>query len=267
MLVGWPLLLIEKMIINNSSVHSKAKIGNNVKIGSFCVIGPEVSIDDGTIVMSHVVIDGNTKIGKDNIIYPFACIGTNPQDLKFKGENSKIIIGDKNIIREYVTIHPGTEHGGLITKIGNDNLFMISSHIAHDCIVGSNVIIANNVPIAGHCNIENYAIIGGNSAVQQFCTVGKGSMIGGMTGVNKSIIPYTLATGNRCVYENLNLIGLKRKGYQNSIINEYKDLIESFFKDKSIIETSENSANPLINDFLTFLNNNKNKPICTPESQ
>jgi len=252
------------MITDNKNIHPSAKIGNNVKIGLYSSIGPDVIVGDNTTIMSHVVIQGNTKIGNSNQIYPFACIGTNPQDLKYQGEKNQIIIGDKNIIREFVTINPGTDQGGLITTIGNNNLLMISSHIAHDCTVGDNVIIANNVPVAGHCYIDNDVIIGGNSAVQQFCYIGKGAMIGGMTGVNKSVIPHTLVTGNRCVYENLNLVGLKRKGYENTIINEYKELLENFFQDRNIIKNTINSANPLIEDFKFFLNKNKNKHICSP---
>lgn len=264
---GWLLLQIEKMKISNSIVSPLAKIGKNVKIGPYCIIGQNVSIDDGSFIMSHAVIDGNTSIGKNNIIYPFSCIGKNPQDLKYKGEKNKIIIGDQNIIREYVTIHPGTEQGGKITSIGNNNLIMISVHIAHDCFIGNNVIIANNVPIAGHCHIDDNVIIGGNSAVQQFCSIGKGAMIGGMTGVNKSVIPHTLATGNRCFYENLNLIGLKRKGYENSLINEYRDLVQIFFKNRSIVDQINNNKNPLIDDFIIFINKNKNKQICIPENK
>ena len=252
------------MISRSSYVSLKAKIGKNVEIGINSIIGDNVEIGDSSKIMSNVVIEGNTIIGKDNQIFPFACIGTNPQDLKYAGEKNQIIIGDKNIIREYVTINPGTKQGGFVTTIGNNNLFMISSHIAHDCTIGDNVIIANNVPVAGHCFIGNEAIIGGNAAVHQFCYIGKGSMIGGMTGVNKSIIPHTLVTGNRCVYENLNLVGLKRKGYENSLINEYKELLENFFQDKSAIENFQVSTNPLINDFKFFLDKNKNKHICYP---
>jgi len=252
---------------SSSYVSPKAKIGKNVEIGINCIIGDSVEIGDGSKIMSNVVIEGNTIIGINNQIFPFACIGTNPQDLKYKGEKNQIIIGDKNIIREYVTINPGTEQGGLVTTIGNNNLFMISSHIAHDFTIGDNVIIANNVPVAGHCFIDNDSIIGGNAAVQQFCHIGKGAMIGGMTGVNKSIIPHTLVTGNRCVYENLNLVGLKRKGYENSIINEYKELLENFFQDRRAIENLQDMANPLINDFKFFLNKNKNKQICYPNQK
>ena len=249
-------------ISKNSIIAKGAIIGKNVSIDNFCFIGPNVSIGDNCRIMSHVHISGDTTIGPDNTIYPFASIGTNPQDLKFKGENTKLVLGSSNKIREYVTINPGTEHGGGLTKIGDNCLLMISSHIAHDCIVGDNVIIANNVPIAGHCIIENDVIIGGNSAVQQFCNIGKGAMIGGMTGVNKNILPYTLVTGNRCAYENLNLIGLKRKGFNNKIITEYKKYIES---DDLTRKKLDNNQNILINEAIKFLNKNNNKPICFPE--
>jgi len=251
------------MRISKSSVISdQAKISKNVTIGDFCYIGPNVSIDENCIIMSHVHISGATHLGKGNIVYPFASIGTNPQDLKFKGEKNKLEIGNNNKIREYVTINPGTENGGGITKIGSNCLLMISSHIAHDCVIGDNVIIANNVPIAGHCLIENDVIIGGNSAVQQFCNIGKGAMIGGMTGVNKNILPYTLVTGNRCAFENLNLIGLKRKNFNNSTITEYKKFIES--KNFNIDEF-KNNENILIMEAKKFLKRNINKLICIPD--
>ena len=251
------------MKISKSSIISdEAKIARNVSIGDFCYIGPNVYINENCIIMSHVHISGNTTIGTGNIIYPFASIGTDPQDLKFKGEKNKLEIGNNNKIREYVTINPGTEHGGGVTKIGNNCLLMISSHVAHDCQVGDNVIIANNVPIAGHCIIENDAIIGGNSAVQQFCNIGKGAMIGGMTGVNKNILPYTLVTGNRCQYENLNLVGLKRKGFDNKMISEYKKFIES---NDIISRKLNNNQHALIDEAVNFLNKNNNKPICFPK--
>jgi len=251
------------MKISKSSIISEgAKIANNVSIGDFCYIGPNVSINENSKIMSHVHISGDTTIGTGNIIYPFASIGTDPQDLKFKGEKNKLIIGNNNKIREYVTINPGTEHGGGVTKIGNNCLLMISSHIAHDCVVADNVIIANNVPIAGHCIIENDVIIGGNSAVQQFCNIGKGAMIGGMTGVNKNVLPYTLVTGNRCAYENLNLIGLKRKNFNNSTITEYKKFIESKNFNNSEFENNDNS---LILEAKQFLKRNINKLICIPD--
>ena len=185
------------MIHKTAIIDPKAKIASNVNIGAYSVVGPDVEIDENTIIHSHVNISGQTLIGKENKIYPFASIGNDPQDLKFNGEKTKLIIGKKNIIREYVTINPGTVGGGGETKIGNNCLFMISSHVAHDCVVGDNIIIANNVPLGGHAIIEDNVVIGGNSAVQQFTRIGKMAMIGGMTGVLHDVIPYGLSTGNR----------------------------------------------------------------------
>ena len=250
------------MIHKTAIIDSNAKISENVTIGPYSVIGPNVVIGAGTVIQSHVNIKGNTIIGSNNQIYPFASIGNDPQDLKFKGEQTLLEIGDNNRIREYVTINPGTDGGGGKTQVGNNCLFMVSSHIAHDCVVGDNVIVANNVPIAGHCIIENDVIIGGNSAVQQFCNIGKGAMIGGMTGVNKNILPYTLVTGNRCVYENLNLIGLKRKNFNNNIITEYKKFIESKNFNNNEFDNSENI---LILEAKHFFKKNINKPICIPD--
>ena len=178
------------MIHKTAIIDSKAKIASNVKIGAYSVIGPDVEVNENTIIHSHVSISGETIIGKENKIYPFASIGNDPQDLKYNSEKTKLIIGDKNTVREYVTINPGTIGGGGKTKVGNNCLFMISSHVAHDCIVGDNVIIANNVPLGGHAIIEDNVIIGGNSAVQQFTRVGRSAMIGGMCGIVRDIIPY-----------------------------------------------------------------------------
>ena len=180
------------MIHKTAIVDQKSKISSNVEIGAYSVIGPNVEIGENTIIQSHVSIVGNTKIGMNNKIYSFASIGNHPQDLKFNGEDTKLAIGNNNKIREYVTINPGTKGGGGITKIGSGCLFMVSSHIAHDCLVADNVILANNVPLGGHANIENNVIIGGNSAVQQFTRVGKFAMIGGMCGVLHDVIPYAM---------------------------------------------------------------------------
>ena len=206
------------MIHKTAIVDNKAKINPTVNIGAYTVIGPNVEIGENCIIQSHVSILGNTKIGKNNKIYPFASIGNDPQDLKFNGEQTNLEIGDGNKIREYVTINPGTEGGGGLTKVGNNCLFMVSSHIAHDCLVEDNVILANNVPLGGHACIESNVIIGGNSAVQQFTRVGKSAMIGGMCGVVRDIIPYGIAHGNRSVLQGLNLIGLRRKNIPNKEI-------------------------------------------------
>ena len=203
------------MIHSSSIISKKAKIGNNVKIGPFCNIGDFVQLEDEVELISNVFIEGNTRIGKGTKIFPFASIGTSPQDLKYKNETNSLVIGERNIIREYVTMNPGTAGGVGQTLIGNDCLFMISSHIAHDCSVGNNVIIANNVPLGGHVTIEDSVVIGGNSAVQQFTRIGRLAMIGGMTGVLKDVIPFGLSIGNRNYLQGLNLIGLRRKNYEN----------------------------------------------------
>ena len=203
------------MIHKSSVIDKKAKIGNKVKIGPYCYVGPEVNIEDGVELISNVHVEGNTKIGRGTKIFPFASIGTEPQDLKYKGESNSLQVGEKNVIREYVTINPGTKGGGGKTIIGNNCLLMISSHVAHDCKIGNNVVIANNVPLGGHVTIEDSVVIGGNSAVQQFTRIGRLAMIGGMTGVLKDVIPFGLSFGNRNYLRGINLIGLKRKKYEN----------------------------------------------------
>ena len=203
------------MIHNSSVIDKKAKIRKEVKIGPFCYIGPKVQIGEGVELISNVHIEGNTKIQKGTKIFPFASIGTVPQDLKYRGEDNSLEIGENNVIREYVTINPGTDGGGRKTVIGNKCLLMISSHIAHDCNIGNNVVIANNVPLGGHVTIEDSVVVGGNSAVQQFTRIGRLAMIGGMTGVLKDVIPFGLSFGNRNYLRGINLIGLKRKKYNN----------------------------------------------------
>ena len=203
------------MIHKTSTIDKNAKISKSAKIGPYTVIGPNVEIDDEVEIHSQVNIVGNTKIGKGTKIFPFASIGTEPQDRKYKGEKNSLVIGENNIIREYVTINPGTEGGGGKTVIGNNCLLMISSHIAHDCNIGNNVVIANNVPLGGHVAIEDSVVIGGNSAVQQFTRIGRLAMIGGMTGVLKDVIPFGLSFGNRNYLRGINIIGLKRKKYDN----------------------------------------------------
>jgi UDP-N-acetylglucosamine acyltransferase len=260
------------MIHKTADIDSNAKISSNVKIGPYCVIGPNVEISGDTIVHSHVNISGNTIIGKSNKIYPFASIGNDPQDLKYNGEETKLIIGNKNTIREYVTINPGTAGGGGETKVGDNCLFMISSHIAHDCNVGNNVIIANNVPLGGHARIGDGVIIGGNSAVQQFTRIGKMAMIGGMTGVLNDVIPYGLSIGNRNFLQGLNLIGLRRKDTPNKKILSLSEAYKEIFKTNKLTDNLNNlngsfKDNSLVNDVIEFINEDKKRPICTPFSK
>jgi UDP-N-acetylglucosamine acyltransferase len=260
------------MINKNSVIDSNAKISKNVKIGPYCVIGPNVEIGEDTILHSHVNISGHTVIGKENIIYPFASIGNDPQDLKFNGEVTKLVIGNKNTIREYVTINPGTIGGGGLTNIGNNCLLMISSHIAHDCNVANNVIIANNVALGGHASIADGVIIGGNSAVQQFTRIGKLAMIGGMTGVLNDVIPYGLSIGNRNFLQGLNLIGLRRKNIPNKNILSLSKAYKEIFKTDKLTENLSNlngsfKDNSLVADIIEFINEDKKRPICTPFSK
>ena len=258
------------MIHKTAIIDPKAKIFSDVEIGPYCVIGPDVEIGEKTIIQSHVNITVNAKIGKGNKIYPFVSIN-HPQDLKYNGEPSNLIIGDNNKIREYVTINPGTAGGGGKTVIGNNCLFMISSHIAHDCLVGNNVIIANNVPLGGHAIIEDNVIIGGNSAVQQFTRIGKMAMIGGMTGVMHDVIPYGLSTGNRNSLIGLNLIGLRRAKFENKNIIGLSEAYKEIFATKNIYEnisklTVSLKENPLVTNVINFITKDKKRSICTPFS-
>ena len=260
------------MIHKTAIIDSNAKISENVIIGPYTIIGPDVVIGEGTVIQSNVNITGNTSIGKYNQIYPFASIGNDPQDLKFKGEKTLLEIGDNNKIREYVTINPGTEGGGGKTKVGNNCLFMVSSHIAHDCIVGDNVILANNVPLGGHAHVDNNAIIGGNSAVQQFTRVGKFAMIGGMCGVVRDVIPYGIAHGNRSILQGLNLIGLRRKNIPNKEILSLSEAYKIIFKNENLTENLSNLSNDLrknelVSEVVNFIEKDKKRPICTPFSK
>ena len=260
------------MIHNKSIIDKKAKISNSARVGPFSVIGPEVEIGENVEIYSHVNISGNTIIDDGTKIFPFASIGTIPQDLKFKGEKTKLEIGKNNTIREYVTINPGTNGGGGVTKIGNNCLFMISSHIAHDCVIGNNVIIANNVPLGGHVTIEDSVVIGGNSAVQQYTRIGRLAMIGGMTGVLNDVIPFGLSIGNRNFLQGLNLRGLRRKNYPNKDILELNEAYKEIFSSSKLHENLEKlngefKKNSLVNEVVRFITKDKKRPICSPFSQ
>ena len=260
------------MIHKTSIIDKNAKITETAKVGPYTIIGPNVEIDDEVEIHSHVNIVGNTKVGKGTKIFPFASIGTQPQDLKYKGEKNSLIIGKNNIIREYVTINPGTLGGGKITKIGDNCLFMISSHVAHDCQIGNNVVIANNVPLGGHVTIEDSVVIGGNSAVQQFTRIGRLAMVGGMTGVLKDVIPFGLSFGNRNYLKGINLIGLRRNKYENKAIMELDKVYKVIFSSKNLHENlskinGEYKENDLVKEVINFIVKDKKRPICTPQSE
>jgi UDP-N-acetylglucosamine acyltransferase len=257
------------MIHKTAIIDSKAKISTNVEIGPYATIGPNVEIGENTLIQSHVNITGNTTIGKGNKLYSFASIGSDPQDLKYKGEETTLLIGDNNIIREHVTINTGTVQGGGLTKIGNNNLIMIGAHIAHDCIIGNNIVMANNTAIAGHAEIEDFVIIGAKCGVQQFTRIGKRAMIGGMTGVLRDVIPYGLSTGNRNYLNGINVVGLRRDKVSNKDILGLTDAYKEIFKTEVLSENLKNlngkyTDNPLVKDVLDFINKDKKRPICTP---
>ena len=259
--------------IHKSSIISKeTKLGSKVKIGPYCMLGPNVQVGNNVKIYSHVNLDGYTIIGSDTQIFPFASIGTVPQDLKYKGEKSKLLIGSNNIIREYVTMNPGTKGGGLITKIGNNCLFMIGSHVAHDCFIGNNVIMANNATLAGHVCIDDFAILGGLSAVHQFVRIGKHAMVGGMSGVENDVIPYGSVMGDRAFLSGLNIIGLKRRGFSRNEIQDLRTVFRLIFSIEGTISERLKDAgkmykkNKVVMEIVNFIKlKNSSRAICKPK--
>ena len=259
------------MIHKTAIIDKEAKISENVQIGPYCTIGPKVKIGSNSKLHSHVSIVGNTSIGDNNEIFPFSSIGTPPQDLKYKGEENSIIIGNNNKFREYVNINPGTEQGGTITKIGNNNLFMVYCHVAHDCNIKDNVVLANNVQVGGHVLIQNNAIVGGSCAIHQFSRIGQSAMIGGMTGVLSDVIPFGLSLGNRNNLVGLNLIGLRRAGISNEDIKIMQSSYEIIFKTSNFRINIENldqkqKDNKYVKSIIEFINSDKKRPISLPEN-
>ena len=260
------------MIHPTAIVDKKSKISENVEIGPYCVIGPDVEIESNSKLHSHVSIKGNTKIGKNNEIFPFVSIGTSPQDLKYKGEKNSLVIGDNNKFREYVNINPGTKQGGGITKIGDNNLFMVYCHVAHDCLISNNIVLANNVQVGGHVTIQNNAIVGGSCAIHQFSRIGESAMIGGMTGVLSDIIPFGLSMGNRNNLMGLNLIGLRRSKVSNENIKKIQLAYEIIFKTPSFRENIEKlndelKNNEFVKKIVNFINSDKKRPISLPPNK
>tara|TARA_B100000700_G_C14965116_1_gene818487 strand:+ start:573 stop:1358 length:786 start_codon:yes stop_codon:yes gene_type:complete len=256
------------VIHKTAIISSNAKLSKNVKVGPYCIIDQDVIIGEGTELISHVHVTGRTEIGKNNIFFPFCSIGSIPQDLKFEGENSKLIIGNNNKFREHVTVNPGTKNGGMLTQIDNNCLFMMGAHIAHDCQISSNVIMANNATLAGHVLLQENVIIGGLSAVHQFVNIGKYSMIGGMSGVESNIIPYGLYFGIRSNLRGLNLIGLKRKKINSKQINLIQAAFKKIFDNSNSIEKNIENLNmedlslSEINEIVDFISSNLKRGIC-----
>jgi len=262
-----------------SSIHPTAviadgaKIAANVSIGPYCVVGANVTLAENVILYSHVVIDGDTSVGAGTEIFPFASIGLRPQDKKFHGERTKLIIGERNVIREHVTMNPGTEGGGSITQIGNDNLFMASTHVAHDCMVGNHVILANNATLAGHVSVGDGAIIGGLSAIHQFVRIGAYAFIGGMSGVEKDVIPFGTVKGERASLDGLNLVGLKRRNVEREHIHALRHVFkELFLSNVGTLNTRAealraNYSQPEAKALLDFVLTDSNRSFCTPNAK
>lgn len=252
-------------------IEEGAQIAESAKIGAYCVIGADVKIGENVELKSHVVVGGDTEIGEGTVIYPFASIGSAPQDLKYAGEKTKLVIGKNNTIREHVTMNPGTAQDNSTTTIGDNCLFMVAAHVAHDCVVGNNVILANNATIAGHVKVGDFAIIGGLSAVHQFVRIGNNAMIGGMSGIENDVIPYGLAMGERAALSGLNLIGLKRHGFEkeeiNSVRKAYKDIFtdDGGFSERVEKAKSGYDSSKVVSDIISFIEADSSRPICKPK--
>ncbi len=251
-------------------IDAKARIGRGVFVGPYCCIGPDVELKDNVRLVSHAVVAGITTVGEGSVIYPFASIGHPPQDLKYKGEKSRLVIGQRNIIREQVTINPGTEGGGLLTQTGDDCLFMVGAHVAHDCKIGSHVILVNNATLAGHVQVEDWAILGGLSAVHQFVRIGRHAMIGGMSGVEHDVIPYGSVTGNRAKLAGLNVVGLKRRNFSRDEIhalrNAYRLLFaqEGTFAERLADVAEMFKDNEPVMEIVNFIRVDSSRAICQP---
>lgn len=254
-------------------VDPSARIGEGVSIGPFSVVGPEVTLGDGVVLMSHVVVEGRTTIGPRTKVFPFASLGHAPQDLKFKGEPSRLEIGADSVIRENVTMNPGTEGGGMLTKVGDRCLIMVGAHVAHDCVIGDNVILVNNATLAGHVQIGDHAILGGLCAVHQWVRIGESAFVGGMSGVENDVIPFGTVIGNRAELGGLNLVGLRRANHPREHIHAlraaYKALFEGDDPLKIRLERVAEAygGSPLVDKVIAFVRAGGDRAICTPRGQ
>jgi UDP-N-acetylglucosamine acyltransferase len=250
-------------------IEAGAQIADGASIGPFCVVGAKAKLAKGVVLKSHVVVAGDTSIGEDTVVFPFACIGEVPQDLKFRGEQVRLEIGARNRIREYVTMNPGTEGGGGVTIVGDDGLFMSGSHVAHDCHIGDRVILVNNASVAGHCHLEDDVIVGGLSGVHQWVRIGRGAMIGAVTMVTADVIPYGLVQGPRGHLDGLNLVGLKRRGAKRSDIVALRELLgalgQGSFRDTAKTR-ADGDVSAMERDVLDFILGPSDRSFLSPRS-
>ena len=258
------------LIHASAIIDPNATLGEEVSVGPYCTVGRDVQLHARVKLHSHVVVDGRTDVGEDTQIYPFSSIGLPPQDLKYKGEDSELVIGKRNTIREYVTMNPGTEEGGMRTEVGDDCLFMASTHVAHDCIVGNNVIMANNATLAGHVEVGDFAIIGGLAAVHQFARIGRHAIVGGMSGVENNVIPYGSVVGDRARLSGLNVVGLRRRAFSKEDITNLRTAYRMLFAEEgTLAERIEDVAkmfgdNTAIMEIITFMKADSPRGLTQP---
>jgi UDP-N-acetylglucosamine acyltransferase len=253
-------------------VEDGAKLGAGVKIGPLCVVGNDVTLGDGVELVSHVVVAGTTSVGARTRIFPFASIGHQPQDLKYKGEPCSLSLGADCIIREGVTMNPGTAGGGSVTSVGDGCAFLANSHVGHDCRVGNNVIFSNNVMLAGHCTVGDFAIVGGGAAVIQFARVGPHAFLGGMSGLENDLIPYGMALGNRAHLSGLNIVGLQRRGFSRNDIHDLRRAYRLLFAaEGTLMERVEDvsqefSQHGIVQEIIAFIREGGKRSLCTPKN-
>jgi UDP-N-acetylglucosamine acyltransferase len=248
-----------------------ATLARDVVIGPYCIVGENVALAAGVTLRSHVVVEGLTTVGEGTRIFPFASIGLEPQDLKYRGEKSALVIGRDNTIREYVTMNPGTGGGGMVTRVGDNCLFMVGAHVAHDCQIANHVIMVNNATLGGHVVIDDYAVLGGLSAVHQYVRIGKHAMIGGMSGVERDVIPYGQVMGDRARLCGLNIIGMQRRGFSREDIQELRNAYQFLFSSEGTLsdrvnETAERfSGIGPVEDIIGFIRADSSRAICQPK--
>jgi UDP-N-acetylglucosamine acyltransferase len=253
-------------------VDSAARIGEGVVTGPFCTVGPHVELGAQVRLLSHVVVDGHTSIGGGTVIHPFASIGLPPQHLRYQGEPSRLVIGTNNVIREHVTMHTGTAQGGMETRVGSNCFFMVSSHVAHDCVIEDNVILTNGVALGGHVHVGEYAIVGGLCGVHQFVRIGKHAMVGGCTGVDGDIIPYGSVKGNRAKLVGLNIIGLKRRGFSREDVRTLRAAYGLLFSQGGTMAERLNEvvdlygSNAGVMDIVNFIRADSSRALCSPDA-
>jgi UDP-N-acetylglucosamine acyltransferase len=264
--------MAETKIHPSAIVEDGAKLADGVVVGPFCIVGADVSLGEGVNLASHVVVTGRTTVGARTRIFPFASIGHQPQDLKYHGEPSTLDIGSDCLIREGVTLNPGTEGGGMKTTIGNGCAFLANSHVGHDCHVGNNVIFSNNVMLAGHCDVGDFAIIGGGAAVIQFARVGAHSFLGGMSGLEQDLIPYGMALGNRAYLSGLNIVGLQRRGFSRTEIHDLRRAYRLLFAaEGTLLERVADVAeefrdHTIVMEIVAFIRAGGKRSMCTPKN-